>query len=141
VVNMRDDRDVAQVAALPYRHAATLDSVLDSNIWACPAVPARRERWSDGGWQASHCRTCRVPAKSRSDFMGWRQRSQALIRATRSRAWDCGTGPSLWGAATATERVADTASPVRGWPTLRSVGSRCGTSATATQRSAQAPAP
>ena len=30
VVNMRDDRDVAQVAALPDRHAATLDSVLDS---------------------------------------------------------------------------------------------------------------
>ena len=46
VVNMSDDGDVAQVAALPYRHAATLDSVLarKDQFYGCGHRPPNASR-------------------------------------------------------------------------------------------------
>lgn len=58
MVNMRDNRDVAQVAALPYRHAATLDSVLDSNTNSMGAATAS-EYLADAASE--------VPRRQRSD--------------------------------------------------------------------------
>ena len=85
----RRHRDIVASAEREHRAARRSCSPRDGAATrACPVIPARRERWSGGGWQGggrelwrSHCRG--------------RQRSQTPIRAPRSRAWDCGTRPSL----------------------------------------------